>query len=311
MPANENTTSHIYSTYFAPRGRGRIFQLGMQVAQLYLKPDDLLIGVVGEAGSGKSMLVKGMFPGLELTNDDDGVNMRPLPLLSQGDENRFFEPHTYHIDIRFEMGFQNLNVLSDAIIEALRRGRRVVVEHFDLIYPHLRLNANLLIGVGEEVVITRPNIFGPEPQEIYDIVYPSLPYRLMAHTAEDLCEMYLPKEWLLSCSHGDIHHGFMLSFPKELAPELIQELERKVNDAIDEDYDVCYVDDGHVRIGDVIHPCTGPRTHVRTTGRIQGFRLKNRCIYDRFAKRYLLVGCVGEDSEENIETLKRIYPAGM
>ena len=54
--------------------------LGMQIAQQYLSPFDKLIGIIGEAGSGKSMLVKGMFPGLELTNDDEGVNVRPLPI---------------------------------------------------------------------------------------------------------------------------------------------------------------------------------------------------------------------------------------
>ena len=46
-----------------------------------------------------------MFPGLDLTNDDDGVNVRPLPILDQDDDQRFFSPHTYHLDIRFENGF--------------------------------------------------------------------------------------------------------------------------------------------------------------------------------------------------------------
>lgn len=59
--------NHIYSTYFAPRGRMRIYNLGIQIAQLYLSPFDKLIGVIGESGSGKSVLIKGMFPGLELT----------------------------------------------------------------------------------------------------------------------------------------------------------------------------------------------------------------------------------------------------
>ena len=66
--------SHLYSVYFAPRGLTRMADLGMQIAQQYLSPFDKLIGIIGEAGSGKSMLVKGMFPGLELTNDDEGVN---------------------------------------------------------------------------------------------------------------------------------------------------------------------------------------------------------------------------------------------
>ena len=73
--------SHLYSIYFAPRGNVRMAELGMQIAQQYLRPMDRLIGVIGDAGSGKSMLIKGMFPGLELTNDDEGVNVRPLPIL--------------------------------------------------------------------------------------------------------------------------------------------------------------------------------------------------------------------------------------
>ena len=46
--------SHYYSVFFAPRGRDRMYDLGMQIAQLYLSPFDKLIGVIGEAGSGKS-----------------------------------------------------------------------------------------------------------------------------------------------------------------------------------------------------------------------------------------------------------------
>ena len=97
--------SLIESSFFAPRGHSRIYNLGMQIAQLYLSPYDKLIGFIGDAGSGKSALVKGMFPGVELTNDDDGVNVRPLPLLDLDDSRSFYQPHTYHLDIRFEIGF--------------------------------------------------------------------------------------------------------------------------------------------------------------------------------------------------------------
>ncbi|MBQ3573767.1 MAG: triphosphoribosyl-dephospho-CoA synthase [Clostridia bacterium] len=33
-----------------------------------------------------------------------------------------------------------------------------IVEHFDLVYPLLDFNANLIIGVGEQVLIARPNL---------------------------------------------------------------------------------------------------------------------------------------------------------
>ena len=45
--------SHLYSIYFAPRGNIRMAELGMQIAQQYLRPTDKLIGVIGDAGSGK------------------------------------------------------------------------------------------------------------------------------------------------------------------------------------------------------------------------------------------------------------------
>ena len=49
MTTNAIQSSHIYSTYFAPRGRSRIYTLGMQIAQLYLTPYDQNIGFIGEA----------------------------------------------------------------------------------------------------------------------------------------------------------------------------------------------------------------------------------------------------------------------
>ena len=294
---------HVLSSYFAPRGQKRMYMLGMQLAQLYLSPFDKLIGVIGEAGSGKSALIRGMFPGLELTNDDDGVYVRPLPLLDRGSRVQFFSPHTYHVDIRFENGFTQMSVLADAITEALQAGKRVIVEHFDLVYPFLGFNANLLIGAGEQVLIARPNLFGPAPSEIRDAVYNSLPYRLMAHTAEDLCEYLMPPEDLARCGHDDVKHGFIISFPDPKPTFDIAELERKVNEMIAANLPITYVDSKHVAIGDATHPCTGPRIHVSSTGLIKNFHLLNHFIYDRFSKKYLLVGCVGDDAEKTLQTL--------
>ena len=294
--------SHIISSYFAPRGHNRMYALGMQLSQLYLSPFDKLIGIIGEAGSGKSALIRGMFPGLELTNDDDGVYVRPLPLLEQ-DSVGFFSPHTYHIDIRFENGFTQMRILADAISEALHNGKRVIVEHFDLVYPLLGFNANLLIGVGEQILISRPTLFGPEPQEIRDTVYTSLSYRLMAHTAEDLCEYCMPEEELRRCGHDDVRHGFVISFPDKMPSFDIQELEAKVLNMIQQDLPITYIDNQHVSIGGQVHPCTGPRIHVSHTGRIENFHLLHHFIYDRLSRRYLLVGCVGDSAEENLRKL--------
>ncbi len=297
----ERQRSHNLSSYFAPRGHQRMYALGMQLAQLYLSPFDKLIGIIGEAGSGKSALLRGMFPGLELTNDDDGVYVRPLPLLDQTDG--YFSPHTYHVDIRFENGFTQMSVLADAINEALHNGKRVIVEHFDLIYPLLGFNANLLIGVGEQILIARPTLFGPEPQELRDRVYDSLPYRLMAHSAEDLCELCMPTAEMERCGHDDVRHGFVITFP-ETKPEFdIIDLEKQVNEMIAADLPITYTDSNHISVGGRRHFCTGPRIHVSHTGKIENFHLLHHFIYDRFERRYLLVGCVGKNAEENLKKL--------
>lgn len=298
----DRQTSHILSTYYAPRGHERMYALGMQLAQLYLSPFDKLIGVIGDAGSGKSALIRGMFPGMDLTNDDDGVYVRPLPLLDMG--RGFFTPHTYHLDIRFENAFTQMTELADAIMDAVSQGKRVIVEHFDLVYPLLHIKADLLIGVGETVSITRPNLFGPDPRDIREVAYRSLPYRLMAHTAEDLCEYCMPYEEWERCGHDDSRHGFVISFPETPPKFDIAELEAKVKEMIAQKLPVTYLDERHVSIGGHSHRCTGPRIHVSNTEQIKGFRLLDHFLYDQINRRYLLVGCVGEDSEENLKKLE-------
>ena len=299
----ERRPTHILSSYYAPRGHNRMYALGQQLAQMYLSPNDKLIGVIGDAGSGKSALIRGMFPGLELTNDDNGVYVRPLPLLEQDTGFAFFSPHTYHVDIRFENGFTQMSVLADAIAEALDKGKRVIVEHFDLVYPLLGANANLLLGVGEQVLICRPTLFGPEPDEIKKEVYKTLHYRLMAHTAEDLCEMYMDSFDMERCGHDDVKHGFAIYFPETKPDFDIVELEEKVKSVIAQNLPVTYVDDHHISVGEKIHMCNGPRIHVSNTGQVENFHLMHHFMYDRFKRRYMLVGCVGEKAEELLEKL--------
>ena len=299
--------SHYYSVFFAPRGRDRMYDLGMQIAQMYLSPYDKLIGIIGEAGSGKSMLIKGMFPGLELTNDDNGVNMRPLPILDI-DDYGFYQAHTYHLDIRFEAAFTQPGVLAEAILNAIGKGKRVIVEHFDLIYPLLNVNANLMIGLGEEIIVTRPTIFGPLPSEIPERVAHSVIYRRMTHTAEDLCEIFLPEAEFRRCRHRDIKHGFLLCFD-EKPPEVdLIDLEFKVEEAIEKDLPITYVDEEHVQIGDIVHPCTGPRTHVASTGEVESFRLLHRIVFDPIERCYIIAGRVGpgvrNDSIEDVNDIR-------
>ena len=295
----------LYSVLLAPRGNVRMANAGMQIAQQYLSPFDRLIGVIGEAGSGKSMLIKGMFPGLELTNDDEGVNVRPLPILNL-DDTGFFSPHTYHLDIRFESGFTQMHVLATAINDAVNRGKRVIVEHFDLVYPYLGgRNAHLLIGVGAELIVTRPSFFGPDPASIADIVNKSILYRRMSHTAEDLCEFVLKEINVNRYEHSDVRHGFILSFFEK--PDFdIGWLEQKVSDLIDQNLDICYLDDQHIRIGEYPHLCTGPRNHVKTTGEIVNFKLHHSFLFDSIQSRYYLVGYVGSKTDQQLVHINSI-----
>ncbi|HEX3015754.1 MAG TPA: alanine-tRNA synthetase second additional domain-containing protein [Desulfobacteria bacterium] len=281
------------AVYLAPRGRHRLLLLGHNLAQRYLSPDDNLIGFIGEAGSGKSLLIRGMFPGLELTNDDDGINVRPLPLLEDA-EQAHFRTHTYHVDVRFEYAFTPLWALAEAVRKALQKKLRVVIEHFDLIYPLLKLNAQALIGVGEEVIVTRPSVYGPEPQEIVEIVSRSIKYRRMAHTAEDLTRIVLEGIGIKKpAAHADVKHGFVLEFTEK--PDFDLDLvEQRVLDLIKQDLPICYHDDEHIRIGTDVCSCTGPRLHVDRTGKVTGFHLLKEFRWDPVRKLYNLAGVVGD-----------------
>ncbi|MDR2534661.1 MAG: alanine-tRNA synthetase second additional domain-containing protein [Treponema sp.] len=304
--------SHLYSVFFAPRGFERMAELGMQIAQQYLSPFDKLIGIIGQAGSGKSMLIKGMFPGLELTNDDDGVNIRPLPLLevldTDEEDTSFYSAHTYHLDIHFEGAFTQRHELAEAILKAVARGKRVIVEHFDLIYPLLNQNADLLIGIGEEVIITRPTLFGPEPADIAEIVFKSMPFRRMIHSAEDLCEYVMRKYGLTEgFQHSDVRHGFIFSFQKK--PELavsLDVIEQDVNDLIKADISISFHDELHIRIGEELWLCHGPRMHVRSAGEIKHFILNKEYLTEPSTGRYLLVGTVGEAGSQKLSDLNKI-----
>lgn len=299
--------SLLYAVYFAPRGKKRLLGLGNQIAQRHLSALDKLIGFIGDAGAGKSLLIKGMFPGLELTNDDEGVNVRPLPLMKNIDRD-FFGSHTYHLDVRFESAFTQMHVLVDAIKKAIEQEKRVIVEHFDIIYPYLGVNAEILIGIGEEVIVTRPSIFGPQPKDIADIVFKSIRYRKMAHTAEDLtCKVLEEQFGFAHCqTHSDVKHGFVLEFTEK--PNIdIELLERKVLEYIDAEMDICYLDETHIRIGEneKFH-CTGPRIHVRNAGDIENFRLLKQFKYDPITKVYALVGLVGGDRTVDINDLNKV-----
>jgi len=261
--------------------------------------------VVGDAGAGKSVLIKGIFPGLDLANDDEGVNMRPLPILDAAEAGAYSN-HTYHLDMRFESGFTQPYKLAEAVKGALAQNRRVVVEHFELLYPFLnKRNADVLIGVGAEVIVTRPSLFGPLPEELARIAFDTIRYRKMAHTAEDLLEYLLADLVDADYSHDDVRSGFVLRFQKE-PPIDLPLLAQQMDELIARDLPISYVDEHHVSIDDHIHLCSGPRLHVRSTGGIEKFKLLDHMLHDPYDQSYLLVGLVGTEEQTIDEDLNRI-----
>ncbi len=300
------TGNLIFSSYYAPRGRQRLYQLGRDLSQRYLLPSDLLIGVIGAEGSGKSTLVKALFPGLELTNDDGGVNLRQNPLFSFSEKD-FFSGHTFHLDYRYERAFRQPVEVCDAIHRALEANRRVIVEHFDLLFPALGYNAQVLFGLGEEVIVARPTVFGPHPDNLKRVADRTIKFRLMAHTAEDITSLILERDYNYKnpVLHSDVKHGFVISFPEEPAID-IGELEAKVRDVIERDLPVVTEDESHIRLGEEVLFCTGTRTHVKSTGKIRDFRLLKEYRYDPIGRQHLLVGVVGDTEEAGLEGIMGI-----
>jgi hypothetical protein len=288
----------IYAVYYAPRGRMRLYRLGRDIAERHLFPTDLLVGIIGAEGAGKSTLIRGIFPGLELTNDDEGINLRSAPIFDFTEADRF-GPHTYHIDVRYEQAFHQLWEIAEAVVEAIRHRRRVVVEHFDLLYPHLKFNAQVILGLGEEVVVARPNVFGPDPEAIKDIVYRTVKYRKMAHSAEDITSLILSRQYgyQIPLQHSDVKHGFVICFAKPPGIDLFK-LQNDVRAVIAQNLAIVPADEEHIRIGDEIIECTGVRTHVKSSGQIESFRLLPELRFNPISQQHMLVGIVGDTQDE-------------
>ena len=302
-PAAVHRETLLYATYYAPRGSTRLYMVAAELSQKYLTPTDLLIGILGAEGSGKSTLIKGMFPGLELTNDDEGINVRPTPLYDF-DPDDPFSGHTFHVDARYELAFHQKYELAEAITKALAHNRRVIVEHFDLIYEAIGHNAQVLVGIGEEIIVARPTVFGPFPRAIKTVVDKTIRYRLMAHSAEDITCLVLEEDYKIPLPplHSDVRQGFVLNF-KERPDVDLDELERKVLAIIARDVPLAPCGDNTLGIGGHSMPCTGTRTHVSSSGKIENFRLIKEFRYDHLSKEYYVIGLVGKRGEQAFEDL--------
>ena len=296
---------NLYNFFFAPRGNRRMVTLGRKIAQMYLNPFDCIIGVIGYKDSGKSMLCRGMFPGLEVIEEDSEYDILDMPLLNT-ESCGFSTPRTFHVDARLASKYVPLQTIADAIIKVTSERKRVVVEHFELLYPVLKRNADLLIGLGEEVIVTRPSLFGPLPDNIANIVFHSLIYRKMAHSAEDLFGYVVRDIEKPSYVRGDIRHGFLLEYSEKPVNFDLAEIEQKIKDLIAQDLPIRYYDEEHITVGDEILPCTGPLMHVESTGMIENFHLEKDFFYDSKFGYYIVAGTVGHKEEDVSEKLNTI-----
>ena len=290
------------ATYIAPFGRRRMYELAKKLSLRYLYSTDLLIGIIGAEGAGKSTLIRGLFPGLELTNEDDGINNPATPLFDFS-ENDFFSGHTFHIDVRYETAFRQMYEIRDAVVHAVSHGRRVIVEHFDLLYKALGYNAQLLFAISDEVRVFRPTVFGPSPIEVRKEVMKNMKYRLMAHSAEDITLQIIKKEYGETPDvHSNVRHGFVIGFRKK--PKFsLTELEKKVLEIIGRDVPIQPVEGQFIKIdGEKIH-CTGQRIHVSSSKQIKNFRIMKRFRSDPITKEYFIVAIVGREYIEGLGSL--------
>lgn len=281
--------------------------LGEQIAHKHLHYSDSLIGIVGDAGSGKSSLINGMFPGLELSNDDDIINPRKIMQVRDLMQD-IPDAATYHLDMRFQMAFTQMYEIVDFVKAVLKMKRRVVIEHFNLLYEALGINADIIVGIGEEIIVTRPTIFGPIPESIYEIVHTSLKFRKMAHTAEEVVAQILQSEFGISTDDfysSDIRNGFVLKFLKDPKVDL-DKLEILSQEMLLQNLDVSYFDEDHIKMGDKIIPCDGARFHVNNTSEIEHFSLLKGLIQDPKTKLFNLIGVI-DGNLENMENRNTLY----
>lgn len=285
----------VSAQYYAPRSKEKLMFLGEHISLKHLTSTDKLIGIIGDPGGGKSSFIKGMFPGLQLTNDDDIVNPQKIMQVRNLYDTDIESATTFHIDIRFQMAFTQMYEIADYVNLILSKNRRVVIEHFNLLFPALNgRNADLIVGIGEEIIVTRPSVFGPLPQSIYEMVHVSLKYRKMAHSAEEITLLVLEEELGITDELfyiSDIRNGFVFKFPQK--PEIdLNDLEESIKKRLSQNISISYYDENNILVGDKIVRCNGSRFHIKNTSEIDNFFLVKEFIYDPKTDTYCLVALI-------------------
>ncbi|MGI6369620.1 MAG: hypothetical protein ACOX09_03270 [Candidatus Kapaibacterium sp.] len=167
-------------------------------------------------------------------------------------------------------------------------------------YPALGRNADIIVGIGEEIIVTRPSLFGPQPDSVYRIVHESLKYRKMAHSAEEVTTEVLHESFDIKEGEyffSDVRNGFVIKFYKK--PDIdLEKLELLIDEKLASNLPISYYDEDHIMLGDRIVACSGSRFHVKNTSEIENFALVKRFIYDSATNTHCLVGVVDNYTED-------------
>ena len=274
-----------FSVYFSPRDPAGMQRLGNRLAQRHLMPLDRLIGIIGDKACGKSSFTRGMFPGVELMDETEGYDPTVVSGLELS-KSLFYNKQTYHAVVSEELTESQLEEFAQCVFNLLDNDKRVIVENFERLYPYLKLNAQLLIGIGGEIIATRPNVFGPEPEMVAKNVYRTLKNRRLAYGAQLLTQKVITRMLPdgVSFDQGNIKQGFVLEFEKK--PDInIDEVERQVNQMIAENAEIA---------GSVAE--TGMRMYCERAGEIGSCSLIKELSQNPINMRYQLIGSVGGET---------------
>ena len=202
--------------------------------------------------------------------------------------------------MRFQTAFTQMHEIVEFVNSAIDNGRRVVVEHFDLLFPALQVPADVMVGIGEEIIVVRPTVFGPSPQNVYDIVHTSLRFRKMAHTVEDITIQLLQEEFGIDHKYfysSDIKYGFLLRFTERVDLDF-EALAVRIREILNADMPVRYHDEDHILIGEHVLRCSGPRLHIRSTSDVKDFKLIKQFIRDEKTDTCWLFGMLDQQEDD-------------
>lgn len=179
------------------------------------------------------------------------------------------------------------------------------MEHFNTLNQALGRNADLLIAIGEEIIVTRRRSLGHSHR---CCVHHSLRFRKMAHTAEEVTATVLYELYGLSMHDyysADIRNGYVLKFNEK--PNLDFDLvEERILEIIRENRQVDYYDDLHIRFGDVIIPLAPVLVYTCALRVRLTIFLHKELVYDeRVYQAHCLIGLIGDTPNHNHDLANR------